>query len=485
MKKSIKLNAFLNTVRNVMSLVFPLITFPYVSRVLNVNGIGKYNFSSSIVSYFFLIATLGIEQYAVREGSKIRDSNKKINIFANQILTINVFSATFAYILLLICLLIFLNKLHSYLLCILICSIQIGFSVLSVEWLYTIYEDFLYITLRSIIFQILSIILLFTFVKSPGDYLNYAAVSVFSLVGSNVLNFVRAKKHFQLHLDFHFNWWERMRPILIIFAASVANVIYVNSDLTILGFIKNNYIVGIYTISSRIYVILKNAVSAMLLVSVPRLAFYYGRKEVNNFNLLLSKVLNGLIIIILPIATGLFMLSRQTVLIISGAHFLRSITSLKILCFALVFSILEVILSTCVLIPLKKEKYVLISTSLSALVNVLLNLLLIPKFNENAAAFSTVIAELLLFLMNYYFCRNIVKKIFFSKEFLTNFLESVLGCMAICIICKLVLQTVPSLLFGTTVTVILGVISYTITLLLFRNKYAISIFKILLQKLGY
>ena len=146
--KSLKLNAFLNGLRSLLSVVFPLITFPYISRVLSVSGIGKYNFSNSVVSYFLLIAGLGISSYAVREGAKYRNDKHKINSFANEIFTINVCSALIAYICLFFCLIVF-TKLHSYFACILIYSIQIGFSVISVDWLFTIYEDFAYITIRS------------------------------------------------------------------------------------------------------------------------------------------------------------------------------------------------------------------------------------------------------------------------------------------------------------------------------------------------
>ena len=112
-KKSLALNAFLNSFRSVLNILFPLITFPYVSRKLNVTGIGIYNFSSSIVSYFLLIAALGIGTYAIREGAKYRDNKKKIQQFSSEVFTINICSTIISYLLLFICLLIF-SKLHNY-----------------------------------------------------------------------------------------------------------------------------------------------------------------------------------------------------------------------------------------------------------------------------------------------------------------------------------------------------------------------------------
>lgn len=481
-KKSLKLNAFLNSLRSLLSVIFPLITFPYISRVLSVNGIGKYNFSNSVVSYFTLIAALGISTYAVREGAKYRDDKPKIDQFASEIFTINVFSAIIAYVLLFICLIIF-TKLHSYLACILIYSIQIGFSVISVDWLFTIYEDFAYITIRSIIFQILSIILLFVFVRHSNDYLNYAAITVFSAVGSNVLNFFRAEREHQIRLVFHFNWKKHMGPIMILFAASVANLIYINSDITLLGLMKNNYIVGIYSISSRIYSIVKNVLSAMLLVTVPRLAMLYGKKRFSKYKKLLERLTNLLVLLTLPAMIGLIMLSKQVILIIAGDHFLRSITSLRILTVAYIFVILGWILNDCVLIPAKREKYVLYSMTISAILNIVFNILFIPFLAENAAALSTVLAELSMLITNYYFSKDIVKDVFFSKKLFSTFADSLIGCVGIVIVCIIINNIFNSLIISTILSVLLSVIVYGLILIAFKNAYALSMVKQIIRKL--
>lgn len=481
-RKSLKVNAFLNSLRTLLSVIFPLITFPYVSRVLSVNGIGKYNFSSSIISYFTLIAALGISTYAVREGAKFRDNEQKINQFASEIFTINVCSAFAAYILLFICLVVFV-KLHSYITCILIYSIQIGFSVISVDWLFTIYEDFAYITIRSIIFQIISIILLFIFVRHSNDYLNYAAITVFSAVGSNILNFFKAEREHRIRLTFHFNWKKHMIPILILFAANIANLIYLNSDITLLGIMKNNYIVGIYSVSSRIYGIVKNVLAAMLLVTVPRLALLYGKKEIVKYKKLLSKLTNLLVLLTLPAMTGLISLSKQVILIIAGNHFLRSIASLRILTIAYIFSILAWILNDCVLIPAKREKYSLYSMSFSAIINIIINIILIPYLSENAAAISTVIAEFATFVVNYYYTKDIVKNIFISRKLFSTFVESLIGCIGIVIACIIINNVFHSLIITTVLSIILSILTYGIVLIIFKNPYALSLFKQIVQKL--
>lgn len=474
--KSLKLNALLNGLRSLLSVIFPLITFPYVSRVLSVNGIGKYNFSNSIISYFMLIAALGISNYAVREGAKYRNNKRKINQFANEVFTINAYSAIVSYVCLFICLITF-SKLHSYLICILIYSIQIGFSVISVDWLFTIYEDFVYITIRSILFQIISILLLFVFVRHSNDYLNYAAITVFSAVGSNVLNFYRAEKEHRIHLVFHFNWKKHMTPILILFAANVANLIYVNSDVTLLGLLKSNYVVGIYSVSSRIYTIIKSVLSAVLLVSVPRLALLYGNKEFSKYKILLSKLTNMLVLLVLPAMIGLIMLSKQVVLIIAGNHFLRSVMSLRILAVAYIFSILAWILSDCVLIPAKREKYLLYSMTISAVINIVFNIIMIPYWSENAAAISTVLSELAMFTINYHYAKDIVKEVFVSKDLLRTFTNSFVGCIGIIIVCLGINIIFSSIIIKTILSVLFSVLVYGLILVMLKNTYASSLIK--------
>lgn len=168
--------------------------------------------------------------------------------------------------------------------CILIFSLQIFFTTIGTEWIYQIYEDYTYITVRSIIFQIISIVLLFIFFRKPNDYLSYAAITVFSAVGANVLNFIHARQYCHIHLVFHFNWKKHIFPILILFATSVTMMIYVNSDVTLLGLIKNNYVVGIYSVSSKIYVMVKTVINALVMVTIPRLAVFYGRNKVKDYN---------------------------------------------------------------------------------------------------------------------------------------------------------------------------------------------------------
>ena len=474
--KSLGINAFLNGLRSVLNLLFPLITFPYISRVLSVQGIGIYNFSNTYINYFILIAGLGIATYAVREGAKYRNQKKKIEKFASQVFSINIFATIIAYLLLFLSLVIFKN-LNNYVTCILIFSLQILFTTLGTEWIYTIYEDYAYITIRSIAFKILSIILLFILVREPSDYLWYATITVLAAVGSNILNFVHAKSFINIRLTLNTNWRYHLKPILVIFASAVAVTIYVSSDTTILGILKNDYAVGIYSISVKIYQIVQSLLSAILTVTIPRLAMLWGQKRRSEYNDILTRVINTLGILVLPASVGLIMLSREVVLIIAGHKFLSSVNSLRIITWAIIFSIFAWIFSDCVLIPAKRESKILRNTLITAVINVILNFILIPSLSYDGTSLSTVIAEFSVMVMNGYSCRDIIKPIIFKKETLKNLFESIIGCVGIVIVCLLCQWGWHSMIWTTIFSIVLSVPMYGAILVLLGNDIATSMLK--------
>lgn len=475
-KKSLGLNAFLNGFKSILNLIFPLISFPYISRVLSVSGIGIYNFSNTYVNYFILIAGLGVATYAVREGAQYRNEKAKIEKFASQVFSINLIATVIAYILLFFSLILF-KSLNNYVSCILIFSIQILFTTLGTEWIYTIYEDYAYITIRSIVFKIASIALLFILVRKSTDYLWYAFITVLAVVGSNILNFWHARSFINIKLTLKTNWQHHLKPILIIFASAVAVTIYVSSDTTILGILKNDYAVGIYSTSVKIYQIAQSLLSAILTVTIPRLAMLWGQRRRKEYNDVLTRVINTLGILVLPVSVGLMMLSREVVLIIAGHKFLPSVNSLRIITWAIIFSIFSWIFSDCVLIPAKRESKVLRNTLITAAINVILNFILIPSMSYDGTSLSTVIAEFSVMIMNGYSCRDIIKPIIFKKETLKNLFESIIGCIGIVIVCLLCQWGLHSMIWKTIFSIVLSVPTYGAILVLLRNEIATSMLK--------
>ena len=181
---SMGLNALLSSIRTLSTIIFPLITYPYITGTLSVSNVGRVNFSQSIIGYFTLIAQFGILQFAVRSGARIRDDQVVFEQFANRVFTINIISTIISLILLFL-LMLLPTPLVAYRTFIAILSVGVVLTPFSVDWIYTVYEDFGYITLRSILISLLSMILMFIFVKKNSDaYLYVALVTVSGSVGN-------------------------------------------------------------------------------------------------------------------------------------------------------------------------------------------------------------------------------------------------------------------------------------------------------------
>lgn len=459
--KSLGVNAVINVFRNMVNIIFPLVTFPYASRVLGVNSIGVYNFSYSICNYFLLIAALGINTYAVREGARYRTDDKKLSQFASEIFSINIISTIATYIIMII-ILINCSNLEKYVVTIFVFSIQIVFTTIGVEWLFTIREEFSYITIVNIIFKILSIFLLFIFVRNRNDYVQYAAVTVFAIAGSNIFNMLYMKKHIKYKWTVHMNIKKHIFPIFIIFSSNIAVAIYVNIDVTMLGFMCNDYSVGIYSVAVKIYNVIKNVLAAFLIVYIPRLSALLGENKTKEFKLLADKVFDIVTMFLVPTVFGIIIFSREIVLIVGGQEYESAKTGLKILALALFFSIFSWLFSQCILIPLKLEKKVLKATTMSAVINIILNFFLIPIWKENAAALTTVISEMISVMICGYYAIDYFHKKHIFKNISKVMCAATFMTLSVCLLKKNINSITVSLICGGIVGTVVFFVSLKI-----------------------
>lgn len=469
-QKSIKINALLNTFRQICTLIFPLITFPYISRVLQMENYGKISFVNSIISYFSLIAALGINNYAVREGAGLRENKKEFNDFANQIFTINIITTIISYILLFL-VYVFWDKLHSYTSLIIVCSFNIIFATIGVEWIYTIYEDYLYITLRRIIIQIISLILMFLLVKNKEDYIIYSGITVFALGGANIFNFIHSRKYVKLKITKNPKFKKHILTMFILFCNAIMISIYVNCDVTIIGVFKSDSDVGTYEIAVKIYTIVKSVLNAAIIVVLPRLSFYLNSNEINEYKELSKKSLNILLIIILPSMVGLFMISHNVIEIIAGREYSLAETPLKILCISLMFSLIATFFVNAVLLPYKKEKMIFISTLVSSVLNLGLNFIFIPLWGIVGAAITTVLSEMVVMILSMYFSR----KFYDFSGHLKNIINALIGCIGIIAVCVLIGNHFEfNIWIDTLLKILLSVITYFIILVICKNQIFIE-----------
>lgn len=397
-ERSIKKNAILNILKKCVNIVIPLIIYPYVSRVLGAQTYGKYAFAESVMGYIALISGFGISTYAIREIAKVRDDQNKVTQFSAEIFTINLVTMLTALVIL-GAMLIFVPRLQETRNLFSIMVIDVLFSTLSRDWLTEAYEDYTYITLRYLFFQILSAVLILLLVKTPNDVVIYAFLRCTATVGGYMVSILYTRKYAPFCLSALKRLRRHWKPLFIFFGCSCASVIYIHSDVTILGFFRSDTDVGIYSIVSKIYTLVKSVVNAVVLVMIPRVSYYVGKHQEKLYTDLIRNVENILTIVILPAAAGVWCLSSDLIMVLAGEEYLAGASALKILAVSLIFAVFSYLYAFGCLIPNGMDKYFLKASIASAVFNIMANLILIPLFGIDASAMTTLLAEIIMYGM--------------------------------------------------------------------------------------
>ncbi len=469
--RSMKSNIVLNSLKTAMRFVFPLITFPYVSRILGSVSLGKVSFSNSIISYFALISALGVGTYSIREGAALREKPLERNIFFNEVFSVNFISMTCSYLILFAVTALSI-KLKEYYLLLAIQSFTMLFSWIGVDWIFYIYEDYIQITLRSFIAQLVSLIMMFIFVKTPDDYIIYALIIMLSNCGSSLFNYIYVGKYYRPRITFRCNLKKHIKPLLILAVNDFTTTIYVNSDTTMIGFYLGDHYVGLYTTAAKVYFIVKNVMVAIITSGSSRASFYFHNNDLHRYHILLVKMAQVLLLVMIPATIGLLMTGRDVILAVAGLMYIESIPALSILSFALLASTFASFGAIYCLVVQRKERTLLLHTAVSAIINIILNILLIPTIGIIGAAITTLISEL-------YVCIVFgIKTNLFGvlKECSGTIFSCVLSSAAIVLVCFLV-SGVSDLFFRLFLSIGISCLAHALILIVRKEDLAIDLLK--------
>ena len=383
-------NFITNLIKILVNLIFPLITFPYISRILLPEGIGRITYVQSINNYFLLFINLGIPLYGIREIAKVRNNKLEKSKVFSEIFFLNIIT-TILGVIIYICF-YNLNIIKNDKEIFLIFSLVLLFNFLSVDWFFQGIEDYKYITVRTVIIKILSTLFLFVFIKKSSDIYIYSIIVVFSLVGSNFFNIVRALKLVQLKLK-GLNIKRHLKGIFIIFSMNLAISIYTNLDSVMLGSYGSKYSLGIYSAAIKIIALVIGIVTSLGAVLLPRISNYIEEKKEDEIKKILEKTFSFLLFLIIPSIIGLYFTANEIILLFAGKEYLEGITTLKILSLIILFIGFSNFIGMQILYPRGEEKKVFYSVLVGAIINFSLNLYLIPRYYQNGAAFATCVAE--------------------------------------------------------------------------------------------
>jgi O-antigen/teichoic acid export membrane protein len=400
----------MNFILTASNFIFPLITFPYVSRILLASGNGKVNFAASVANYFMMVASLGIPTYGIRACAKVRDDKEALSKTVQEILIINFVSTALVTLTYLVCIFT-VPKFAQDKILYLIEGINIVLNMLGVNWLYQALEQYDYITARSVVFKFISMILMFIFVQQQKDYRIYAAITVLAAVGSNVLNFVRLRRFIVFKKFKNYEFKKHLKPIFILFAQNVTVSIYTNLDTVMLGFMKSDEAVGLYTAAVKVKGVLLSIVASLGNVLLPRMSYYVKKNAKEKFYQLLRLALNAELFMAFPLAIYFSIESSNCILLLAGKGYLGAIPAMEIITVAIIPTGLTGVIGIQTLTPLNREKQVLYSVVVGAVSDFVLNLILIPEWGAAGAALATTIAEYLVLLVQIILARDILKNV--------------------------------------------------------------------------
>lgn len=425
-KTSIKYNALMNIILTLSNIVFPLITFPYISRVLAPEGVGITNFFSSVGAYAILVATLGIGTYGIRQVSTVRNNKKELTKTTQELIIINLIMAV-VVVIILFALSLFIKKFSSEMMLVIIISISVLSSVFSLNWLYSGLEQYNYITQRSLLFKFISLILIFIFVREKEDYIIYMAITLFSTLSSNLLNVYNSRNFISFKLVKDLEFMKHIKPLLYLFSSLLAVNIYTNLDTVMLGFMSDDISVGLYSVASKVKWLLLMLITSGSAVLLPRLSFYVSKNNQQQYNKILKESTTLIFLIAIPMSIYFIFAAKNSIVLLGGEKFIPAVFSMQILMPILLISGFSNITGNQILLPFNKEKYFMYAVTSGAIVNLILNLILIPKYGIVGASIATLVAE---------FCQMTVQ-VCYSKKYL-------IGNIAYASIAKIVFSTVFS-----------------------------------------
>ena len=386
-------------------IVLPIITTPYVTRIFSSKDLGTYGYFNSIVTYFILLATLGVANYGTKEISGHRKDIRKNfwGIYTLQLI------ATILSLVLYTSLCLFFPGMQNMV------AYILGLSLISkgmdISWLFQGLEDFRRITARNITVKVLGVISIFLFVKTPGDlYLYVFLLTFFELLGQ--LSMWLPARPYIGKPQFDLSYAKKhLKPVILLFLPQVAISLYVTLDRTMLGALSSTNDVGIYDQALKIINILLTLVTSLGSVMLPRVSSLLSNgdhKAVNKMHELSFLIYN---LVIFPIIAGLLIVNKDFVSFFLGKDFQEAYLAIAIMVFRMFFIGWTNIMGIQILIPHNKHREFMLSTTIPAVVSVGLNLLLIPPFGFVGASIVSVLTEALVWFIQLYFCLPYLKEV--------------------------------------------------------------------------
>lgn len=474
MKASLKKNYFYNLIYQICILLPPLITTPYLSRVLGAEGIGIYSFTSSILSYFVLFGSLGISLYGQREIAANQNKIESRSKIFKELFILKLIFILFSF--LIFAIIYFNNKQYSIYYKIL--GIELLVHVIDITWFYQGLENFKKITTQNLIVKILSTVSIFLFVKNGNMLLIYFLIMFLSTFISYCLLWIGLKKWIvkvplkQLQIKKH------LKNTFFLFLPQIAIQVYTVLDKTMIGWILADMKeVGYYEQSQKLVKICLMVITSLGTVMIPRISNLHAENKEDELNKKITKSFQVVSFIAFPMCLGLIAISTKLVPWFFGEEFLPIISLISVLSFLFLAIGFNNITGIQYAIPTNNQKIFTISVIIGAVSNFILNLILIPIFESIGAAIASVFAETIIFIIQIIFFRN---KFNFKNIFQSN-IHYFYYSIIVFLVAFLIGNIFEAGIVATIVQTICGFCTYILLLVICKD----SLFKEIISGLKY
>lgn len=405
---SIKKNLAYNSLLSLSQLLYPIVTFPYVARVLEPEGMGTYNFVESVARYFILIAALGTPIYGVRQIAIYKGNVIEIGKTFREIFTVNIIT-TLSCCLLYLIVIPFLPGFELNIKLYYIGLFYILFNGITSEWYFIGREDFRFLFLRTVVVRVLMVISVFLFVQKPTDLGKYFLINTLSFVGLGVVNLiyiVREIKRPMLKFRKLKDSFKHLKPLFFIFSSIFAVSVYILFDTILLRLFTNDENVGYYTAATKLNKVIVTFLAAISTVLLPKLSNAFKSKNIQLAENYVEKSLQLTLFICFPAVIFTFSLSEELILLFSGKAYLPAVSTMRILTPIILIIGLTNVFGLQILNSIGRDKEFLKAVLFGAFISLLFNFILIPKIGLNGAAISNLSAEFFVLVMTYLYSRN-------------------------------------------------------------------------------
>lgn len=475
---NIKKNFFYSSILTTANYLFPMLTYPYVARVLGVDKIGLCNFADSIINYFLLFSMMGIGQVGIREIAKVKENPQKLNQTYSSLLVLNTISTAIAVIALLIAI-FYVPQLYAHKELMIVGAVRLLMGYLQIEWLFKGLEDFKYITVRTVTIKVFYVMAVFLFVKDRGDYVIYFALYTLMVAVNAIINVFYAR-HF-VHFTFRkLTISPFLKSFLILGLYMFLTTMYSSFNVAFLGFSSNETQVGYYTTATKLYCILLSLFTAFTGVMLPRMSSLLAEGKTEEFKNLLHRSVNILMMFSTPLVFFSVVFAPQIIGILSGKGYEGAILPMRIVMPLMIIIGYEQILVIQTLMPLKKDRAILINSIIGAVCGLLLNILIVPALQSVGSSIVWFLSECVVLTSAQVFVTKYTGIKFPTKQFIINIIYYIPMLVILIPIYVYIGNIILSLIIGG---IMMLLYAYVLNLHILHNEEAIKFYTILQTKL--